>query len=346
MKNTLLKISRYAGMREDLIQAAGGNTSIKISDTEMLIKASGYQLTEITNDNGYTMVNYALIKDYFYNHNLDDIVKEDEKKLLTDSFIRGERPSIETFLHSITYKITLHTHPVLVNILLTRTGGLEMLSQMFPEALIVGYATPGIELAKKYFKAFQESNKKAEIIFLKNHGLIISGDSYEYVRQLTEQVIHMIAIKLNINDDKWRNSSLIYDAINSAGINNKIVYLTNNINIYDAYKNNKFNTWNHTFCPDTIVYCGKKVLELDNDLNIDHINNFIVNYGEPIIILYLDYFYIVAETIKKAKEIESLFSFSAEIISNNINNKIDFLSENEQDFLLNWDAEKYRKNMK
>ena len=41
-------MSKYAGMREDLVQAGGGNSSYKISQTEMAIKASGYQLSDLT----------------------------------------------------------------------------------------------------------------------------------------------------------------------------------------------------------------------------------------------------------------------------------------------------------
>ena len=47
--NGFLFISKYAGMREDLIQAGGGNTSYKESDEKMYIKASGVQLADITN---------------------------------------------------------------------------------------------------------------------------------------------------------------------------------------------------------------------------------------------------------------------------------------------------------
>ena len=40
-------ISRYCGERFDLVQAGGGNTSVKINDI-MFIKASGFNLADIT----------------------------------------------------------------------------------------------------------------------------------------------------------------------------------------------------------------------------------------------------------------------------------------------------------
>ena len=35
----LIKLSKYAGMREDIVQAGGGNTSVKIDDKTMFIKS-------------------------------------------------------------------------------------------------------------------------------------------------------------------------------------------------------------------------------------------------------------------------------------------------------------------
>ena len=43
-------MSKYAGMREDLIQAGGGNSSVKLDGCKMLIKASGIQLADITQE--------------------------------------------------------------------------------------------------------------------------------------------------------------------------------------------------------------------------------------------------------------------------------------------------------
>lgn len=101
----LIKLSKYAGMREDIIQAGGGNTSVKIDDETMFIKSSGYQLSEMEENIGYSKVNYKKIVDYFKT-NLE-IKRNDEKNLLEDTLIKGKRPSIETFLHSITEKYTL-----------------------------------------------------------------------------------------------------------------------------------------------------------------------------------------------------------------------------------------------
>ena len=52
----LVDISKYAGERFDLIQAGGGNSSVKLENGEMLIKASGFILSDMDENNGYSRV--------------------------------------------------------------------------------------------------------------------------------------------------------------------------------------------------------------------------------------------------------------------------------------------------
>ena len=86
----LIKLSKYAGMREDIIQSGGGNTSVKINDETMFIKSSRYQLSEMEENVGYSKVNYKKIVDYFKS-NLE-IKRSDEKELLENTLIEGKRP--------------------------------------------------------------------------------------------------------------------------------------------------------------------------------------------------------------------------------------------------------------
>ncbi|NMA66786.1 MAG: class II aldolase/adducin family protein, partial [Clostridiaceae bacterium] len=52
-------ISQYAGKRIDYVQGGGGNTSVKLNDEFMAVKASGYKLSQITENEGYVVVNYT-----------------------------------------------------------------------------------------------------------------------------------------------------------------------------------------------------------------------------------------------------------------------------------------------
>ena len=341
----LIKLSKYAGMREDIIQAGGGNTSVKINDETMFIKSSGYQLSEMEENVGYSKVNYKEIVDYFKS-NLE-IKRSDEKELLENTLIEGKRASIETFLHSITEKYTLHTHPLLINVFTSRKNGMKELKSMFPNSLIIDYQTPGIFLAKEFFDKFSklENPQKANIVFLKNHGLIVSGKNVDEVIELHESILETLENKLKVNMQAYRNSTFLFKKLEDF-IENNIVYLCENSRIKNFIENNSIEDINYCFSPDSLIYCNKKILLLNKDDDmLEVIKNHNLKYGNFNVVYFENELYIVAPNVKKAKEIESVLSFNLQVLELNKNDEMDFLTEEEQNFLLNWDSEKYRKNL-
>jgi hypothetical protein len=116
----------------------------------------------------------------------------------------------------------------------------------------------------------------------------------------------------------------------------RIVWKVTDSNILRVY--NETGGWEHTFCPDCVVFLGKKMLSLSDGFTHEEIENYRQSFGMPVA--------IVAESVKKAMEIQSVMSFSAQVMEQNQNCECNMLSDNEQNFLLNWDAEKYRKMMK
>ena len=341
----LIKLSKYAGMREDIIQAGGGNTSVKINDETMFIKSSGYQLSEMEENVGYSKVNYKKIVDYFKSHL--EIKRSDEKELLENTLIQGKRPSIETFLHSITEKYTLHTHPLLINVFTSRKNGMKELKSMFPNSLIIDYQTPGIFLAKEFFDKFSklENPQKANIVFLKNHGLIVSGKNMDEVIELHESILETLENKLKVNMQAYRNSTFLFKKLEDF-IENNIVYLCENRRIKNFIENNSIKDVNYCFSPDSLIYCNKKILLLNKDDDmLEVIKNHNLKYGNFNVAYFENELYIIAPNVKKAKEIESVLSFNLQVLKLNKNDEMDFLTEEEQNFLLNWDSEKYRKNL-
>ena len=348
MIKELVEISKYAGMREDLVQAGGGNASVKINGEEMLIKSSGYNLSDVSKEEGYSLVNYKMIRQYLETLNDDNI---SEQEILERALIKGNRPSIETFLHALTGKVTLHVHSLSVNVLAVRKDGLEELRSLFPDALLVGYATPGIKLAKLYFEVYKagvnEENKIGDIVFLKNHGLIISGENAEDVIQKTEMVCQRIEEKFGIDNSGYRKSYEIYKTLRKSGINSSnIVVKAENLSILNLLKEYKGQLWNYQFCPDCIVYCGKTPFIFKENISPEEIRNYVKKNGVPSLIQYKENIYIYAPNLRKARDIESVLAFSARVEENCKGEIVDILEEKEQNFLLNWDAEKYRQKAK
>ena len=62
--NDLVKISQFVGKRIDYVQGGGGNTSVKLDASLMAIKASGYKLSQITEESAYVTLNYKKIADF------------------------------------------------------------------------------------------------------------------------------------------------------------------------------------------------------------------------------------------------------------------------------------------
>ena len=79
---------------------------------------------------------------------LSALTDEDSKAILNDAFIEGKETVDRDILHAISGKYTLHTHSMVVNVLTCRKGGMEILKELFPKALLVPYATPGWNLPK------------------------------------------------------------------------------------------------------------------------------------------------------------------------------------------------------
>lgn len=352
-----IKISKYAGMRNDLAQAGGGNTSVKLDDKVMLVKSSGYQLADVSEDAGYSKVDYHRIVSYFEENmtekTADVLTEEKGKELLAEAQIEGSRASIETFLHSVTSKYTLHSHPMLVNILTARQGGMDVLKELFPEAIYVPYRKPGAALAETYYRIYRkhtEAGKSSEIIFLENHGLVVSSNHADQVIAKTEEVLHSIAKYLNMNNKAYEGATKIWDMITRIPeLKDKIVYTSENKYLAWEYIGDaliKKGTWNHAFCPDCVVYAAKKILRLSDDFSRGDITAFMEKYGLPVLICYHRNLYIVAESVKKAQKIENVMSFGAQVQMANVEYGMNYLNDMQMEELLNWDSEKYRRMMK
>ncbi len=344
-----IEISRYAGMREDLAQAGGGNSSVKLDEKRMLIKASGIQLADVSEEQGYSIVNYREILEY-----LNALIKGEavcpEAEILEKAKEEGGRPSIETFLHAVTGRLTLHTHMLSANILMAGAGGIEKLREAFPDALFVGYATPGACLARCYYQAYlaeiQKKDSGLPLIFLKNHGVVISGGTAKEVIGLSEKVNGTISRLAGLDLSGYARASEIYRAFCRQGMDDKIIVKAENGKVLEAFRTRGFHLWDYQVCPDCIVYCGMAAFEYCKDSFHGDLGRFMQQNADPVLITCGSDLFIRAKSVKKAREIESVLAFSAQIAMYNRNGSLDLLSENERRFLLGWDAEKYRQSVR
>ena len=185
----LVHISNAVGCQVAYVQGGGGNTSLKTSDTQMFIKASGKFLADIKDETGFLPVDWTILC-----NQIDACESEADygALLAASTLIKGstQRPSIETGFHAILDRCTLHSHSVWANLLACAHDGKELVRRLFPTAIWVPYATPGLDLTKAIFERLDGA--KQVTIFLQNHGIVVSGPDTETAHGMHHAVTETI----------------------------------------------------------------------------------------------------------------------------------------------------------
>ena len=265
-------MSKYAGERFDLVQAGGGNSSAKLKNNQMLIKASGYLLSDISINGGYSKVYTNKISNIINNNAIKSEFNKRKKEILAKKLVEEatinkiNRPSIETLLHSTLYKYTLHTHPIVVNIIVIKKKWKEILLSIFKnkDMALVPYKTPGIDLALELNKVISNFKVIPKIIFLQNHGLIITSNNINDIQKTTEIVLEKIEKYLKIDMKKYKLTNKISKMINSFQKKQNISYLSEDKFLNEQLKKNKKLFLQKPFCPDSLVFCGASTVILKN----------------------------------------------------------------------------------
>ena len=349
-----VEISKYAGERLDLVQAAGGNSSVKFDNGMMLIKASGYLLSDITENSGYSRVLTSSVAAIVKNHDVVDITNKRLKESLTEQLLKTatldnqNRPSIETLLHSILLKYTLHTHSIVVNMIVAQVQWKEILNSIFTDIEIayVNYETPGIELAIALDKELQKLHKIPNIIILQNHGLIVTSDDKDEIKFFTEYVLKQIECYLGIDMSRYKLTNDISNLYRKIDDRLNITYLSEDIFLNEQLQVNERLFFNTPFSPDTFVYCGRSPVILNSLDDSKNLLEYKIKYNQiPKVIIYDGKLFFRASTLKRAKEIEEVFKFHIMVLFKNENKSLNFLDDEELDYLFNWEAEKFRQKM-
>jgi ribulose-5-phosphate 4-epimerase/fuculose-1-phosphate aldolase len=197
-----IKLSNALGTNKAYIQGAGGNTSIKLDNSDVIaIKASGHELCNITATTGLSYVNYKDVVDYYSKNNPTDSELNEEVYKNSSQF-NQQKPSIETLFHClIKNKSIVHTHSVYVNVLSCAKNGYNICKDIFGskhDFIWVPYKTPGIELASEINKELSKQNVK--IIILENHGIIVAHDSMIEAIKLHDEINKVIISHFNLPD--------------------------------------------------------------------------------------------------------------------------------------------------
>ena len=168
----LARVSAELGANRLLIQAAGGNTSVK-TDGVLWVKASGRWLAKALDEPIFAALDLPRLTDAMA---LGDPACE-----TCDAFVRadlsapGLRPSVETTLHAgLPQRFVLHVHCVetIANAVLE-----DGASRIAP--LLDGLKWAWVPYTRPGFPLFQTITPGADVYVFANHGLVVAADTLE-----------------------------------------------------------------------------------------------------------------------------------------------------------------------
>ena len=187
--NTITELSHEYGTA-DYVKGGGGNTSAKRGDT-LWIKPSGTTLGGLTPNSFVAMGRDTMAKLYEADMPADSAAREARvKDMMAAAVLPGQvgRPSVEAPLHDLLDgRFVVHTHPALVNGMTCSRDGAAICARLFPGALWLPYIDPGytlsMEVRRRVGEYVQGHGRQPRVIFLRNHGVFVSGDSAPEIRE-------------------------------------------------------------------------------------------------------------------------------------------------------------------
>ena len=201
--------SRLLGRDKTLVLHGGGNTSVKIRETNLLgeeedilyVKGSGWDL-EFIEAGGFAPVRMAHLLRLAELPLLSDPQMVNELRThMTDA--AAPTPSVEAILHAILpYKYVDHTHADAVVTLCNTPGGAQRIRTLYGDRVVViPYIMPGFDLARLCAEIFPRERNAGTIgMVLMNHGVFSFGDSAHeaYARML--ELVSLAEAELQARD--------------------------------------------------------------------------------------------------------------------------------------------------
>src|SRR5437868_12980599 len=185
----LKALSAKVGADPLLVQAAGGNTSLK-RDGVMWIKASGTWLQEALERDIFVPVELAPL--------LAALERDDPACESCTDFVRADlnslalRPSIETTVHaSFAHRIVVHVHCIETISWAVRADAEALLAPRLSAFrwAFIPYRRPGLPLAKEIRKRLKADTN---VLVLGNHGLVVAAETVGEAEDLLRDVVRVL----------------------------------------------------------------------------------------------------------------------------------------------------------
>lgn len=330
----LIQISHYAAANIGYIQGGGGNTSVKLDETHMAVKASGCKLSQMAELEGYVVVDYKKIKDYFAGadekaSDFDKISGEVlQASIVPQDGLKPLRPSVEAGFHSALKKYVIHTHSVYTNILCCSEKGKDLASKIFDKSsyLWLPYIDPGAKLTLVIAQEIKNLGFIPEIIFMENHGVIVSADVAQEAIELHETVNNKIRQYLELTE---AFPSVVLEQVTDTLVKSASPFVKE---FFAVQPKELGIVREKVLYPDQLVYLNNSIYKKDgtpSDIYFEGEELYFktsfkqAEVNEETLVAYL---YVISTIAKKDLKLVSM-------------------THEQQAFILGWESEAYRKSM-
>ena len=206
--------TRLLGREPDLVLHGGGNTSVKIEETNLFgeeeillyVKGSGRDMATIE-ASGFAPVRLdMLVKIAQLDHLRDAEMVKTQRAAMVDP--HAPNPSVESILHAvIPFKFVDHTHADAVLAITNTPDGENRIRQIYgPDLFIVPYVMPGFALARKIYSMTRAVDwRRLDGMILLHHGVLTFGDT---AREAYEKMIRIVT-RAEKYHDKPRETVLL-----------------------------------------------------------------------------------------------------------------------------------------
>lgn len=194
-REKLRRLSARVGADPLLVQAAGGNTSLKENGV-MWIKASGTWLKDAEARDLFVPLDHAAI--------MEGLAKNDPACESCTAFVRtdlnstGLRPSIETTVHALMpQRVVVHVHCVNTIAWAIRSDAEQCLAEKLRgfNWAFIPYARPGLPLAGAIAARMRPG---IDVLVLGNHGLVVAADDVDAADALLARVVDALRRPLRV----------------------------------------------------------------------------------------------------------------------------------------------------
>jgi len=221
--NDYARLSQSAGARRDYVQGGGGNTSVKLDEKLMAVKASGFCLGDVTPEHAYAVMDYAAIRAFYRGHEATDF--EDAEKAGSEQAkantiavegLPALRPSVEAGFHSLLGTFVIHSHSVYANLACCAVQMKQILTEAMAGASyswgMVPYIDPGARLSfairDEMDRVLRETGKIPTVLFMQNHGLIVHEETADAALLLHDAVNARLAAHFGVAADAFLQMDL------------------------------------------------------------------------------------------------------------------------------------------